>query len=53
MIDPNEVADLRAERSRRRPPNCQCDGETAGPCPGPMNCPNSGLAPEEPEEEDE
>jgi hypothetical protein len=37
---------------RRRPAHCQCDGATVGPCPGPLNCPYSGLGPEdEPEGE--
>jgi len=39
-------------KSRRRPAHCQCDGATVGPCPGPLNCPYSGLGPEdEPEGE--
>jgi hypothetical protein len=32
---------------RRRPAHCQCDGATVGPCPGPLNCPYSGLGPED------
>lgn len=35
----------------RRRLRCQCDGATVGPCPGPLNCPYSGLGPEQPEGE--
>lgn len=48
MIDENEVDELR--RQRRREPKCQCEGEVVGPCPGPLVCPNSGLVPDEEEE---
>lgn len=48
MIDPDEVDELR----RRRESKCQCEGEVVGPCPGPLVCPNSGLAPDEDEEEE-
>jgi hypothetical protein len=50
MTDPDEVEELR--RQRRRDPNCQCEGEVVGPCPGPLVCPNAGLTPDENEEKE-
>lgn len=49
MDDPDFDPD---EFPRRRVIRCQCDGESVGPCPGPLNCPYSGLGPEEEDEDD-
>jgi len=44
--DPEDAPPCRVVR-------CQCDGAAVGPCPGPLNCPYSGLGPEEDEENDD
>lgn len=43
MLDMDELAELRAEeRFRVRSQRCQCNVEW-GVCPGPANCPFSGV----------
>lgn len=38
-------------RPRRAVTRCQCGDDLPGRCPGPMNCPYSGV--DEPDEEDD
>lgn len=45
----DDAADQPDPLPRRRPTACVCDGAAVGPCPGPLNCPYSGLGPEEDE----